>query len=100
VEFTEPWSRIDDADFQRAVEEELRREVPDGHILAGMEIQAIARRHDRDDVLVALPGSRWAVIHLTWRGNRERDARWPTAELLMSEEELTARLRADTEDFR
>jgi hypothetical protein len=94
--FPEPWAAITDAETAQANEAELQRELPEGHVLAGESVHAIARRQDRDDILFALSRDRWAIVHLTWRGAREPDQRWPTAVLLASERELADRLREDS----
>lgn len=48
---------------------ELRREVPQGHALEGRRLLPLARRIDRDEVLVQelrSDGLVW-VVHLTWK---------------------------------
>jgi hypothetical protein len=60
-----------------ALEQQLAREVGRDHVLHGVEVRAVARRHDRDDVVFALPDGRFAEVHLTWAQDRERDPRWP-----------------------
>ena len=98
MEFSEPWATIDST-VRGALENELRLELPEGHVLAGQQVRAVAGRHDRDDVLLSLPENRWAIVHLTWKSVRERDPHWPTTELLRSDQELAARLRADSSEF-
>jgi hypothetical protein len=60
-------------------ENELRRELGPDHPLYGSAATAIARRIDTDDVLFEVTGAlpRFAVVHLTWSGRPEIDARWP-----------------------
>jgi hypothetical protein len=79
--FVAPWIRVDED--ARDLEEELRKEVPPGHILHGSVARAIARRNDSDDVLfkIELPNTRYAVVHLTWTGAPEPDPQLPYAEV-------------------
>ncbi len=58
---------------------ELALEVGPAHALHGARVQAISRRAGEDDVLFEVdgPGGPLAVVHLTWQGTREHDARWP-----------------------
>jgi hypothetical protein len=56
---------------------ELRREIGTGHVLHGCKLFPLARRRDRDDVLVRAAGATaplW-LVHLTWRP--EPDPAWP-----------------------
>jgi hypothetical protein len=79
-DWLEPWVRTgaDAVNF----ENELRRELAPDHPLYGCSATAVARRVDTDDVLFELTGapSRFAVVHLTWSGRPEIDARWPSVE--------------------
>lgn len=59
------------------LEDELRHEVPVGHVLHGREVQAIARRDDCDDVAFDVSGAGLCVVHLTKQ--REKDSRRPHA---------------------
>jgi hypothetical protein len=80
-DFREPWSAV--TSHAANLEAELRREVPDGHPLQGCSPTAIAQRIDSDDVLFLLDGTeaRYAVVHLTWRGEPEPWSRWPETRL-------------------
>jgi hypothetical protein len=86
-EWSEPWYRLTD-DRQRALfEEELRKELSDKHPLAERSFKILARRGDRDDVLLTLDGGesgRVAEVHLTWSGKVEADPRWPTTVIFES----------------
>ena len=74
-----PWRAVV-AGEGREQEAELKREVRDEHPLFGLDVEAIAKRDDSDDVLFKIVGSpRVAVVHLTWRGEQEKDPRWPYA---------------------
>ena len=79
-EQTEPWYRLTDEQQRCLLEEELKKELAEGHPLAGLPTKVVARRDDADDVLVTLESGengRVAEVHLTWSGKRETNPRWP-----------------------
>jgi hypothetical protein len=71
-----PWRAAD-----TPLEEQLRREVPRGHVLYGLSARAVARRQDNDDVLFELFGADllagFALVHLDWRSRPGRFTEWP-----------------------
>ena len=76
------WRPIRDADVAARLEQELCRELVAGHLLHGVPVAAIARRSDCDDVLFLRDSSdRVALVHLTWKGDFERNLKWPQAVL-------------------
>jgi len=79
--------------------DELRRELPLGHILAGLAVASRARRQDRDDVLFEIPdgSGRLALVHLTHQA--ESDPRWPLTTLFTAETEWAASMAADHDDY-
>ena len=80
-QWLEPWAPIDDGD--RTLAGELASEVPPGHQLFGVDVDALAARLDCDDVLYRLtPSQRLAVVHLTY--TRESSPEWPQVELFDS----------------
>ena len=95
MDYLDPWFAVNDP---RLVDE-LRRQLPPGHILAGLVVAACARRQDRDDVLFeVLDGSgRLARVHLTHQ--RESDPRWPLTTLFSTEAEWAASMAADHDDY-
>lgn len=80
IEWLEPWTPESDEDGLLA--NELRREVCDHHILFGINVRAVGRRIDCDDVLFVTddPQKPIAVVHLTWR--IESDRSWPWSALV------------------
>ena len=86
LEWLEPWAPVDEL-LRDALERELDRELVAGHVLFGREIRALARRHDRDDVLfVAESPRQFAVVHLTYA--RETRPEWPHAMIFGSLQEF------------
>jgi hypothetical protein len=86
ISFQSPWQPLDVSSSERtALEDELAREVGEGHQLYKHEVQAIARRLDNDDVLFAVTAPRncFAVVHLAWSG-RQCDPGWPATEIFTS----------------
>ena len=71
---TSGWRPVEGHEAE-ALEHELRRELPIGHVLKDLRCFAVARRPDHDDVAYVLDDGRICVVHLTWRV--ERDPRWP-----------------------
>ena len=65
----------------------LESELPEEHVLHGLNVRAVATRIDRDDVLFEIEGGQMllAMVHMTWR--KERDPRWPQTKLFQSWEE-------------
>jgi hypothetical protein len=81
IDWLQPWSSVDGSERQ-SLENELRKELADGHALFGKRIQIIGRRCDQDDVLCLIEGSKSvAVVHLTWRCAPEPDPKWPFVRL-------------------
>jgi len=70
------WTPVTDAAAATLLSE-LRREMPATHQLRGQDVQAIARRDHRDDVLFRSPSEGGPVfwVHLTW--SVESDPKWP-----------------------
>jgi hypothetical protein len=58
---------------------ELRAELPAGHVLQGVPVHAVAEAVGNDDVLFRHCNDpvRFTVVHLTYRGRPELDARSP-----------------------
>ena len=86
MNWLEPWETVADmeAQYRRAWETQLIREVGPTHVLFGLPVSLIARRFDTDDALFQLPGSRVAEVHLTWSKGAEPDPVWPNAAIFES----------------
>jgi hypothetical protein len=78
MNFLEPWYALSEEECQE-LSTELTRELPTGHVLKGISVRCLARRQDRDDVLVELAdgSGRLACVHLTWQV--EQEPLWPNA---------------------
>jgi hypothetical protein len=81
IEWLKPWELLQDSG--EALVKELQKELSCDHVLHGVAVVAVAHRSDCDDVLFATtdPLKPLAVVHLTWAGCTERDARWPRTTL-------------------
>jgi len=79
-EMPENWVLID-SEVQGKFSDELKKELPSGHVLLGIDATAIARREDRDDFLFLIEHSeyKYAEVHLTW--SVESNPNWPSASL-------------------
>jgi hypothetical protein len=72
------WWPVFDTPEARELTQELHRELPDGHVLKGRPVTAVAaRRHLKDTVFWLPETSEWAFVHLTW--GVETDPGWPSA---------------------
>jgi hypothetical protein len=77
-----PWQPISERG-RGAYELELLLEVGPGHPLFEVPVRALARTSHDDDILFALDEhpAAFAVVHLTFRGRRERESKWPSVVL-------------------
>ncbi len=72
---------------------ELQKELPQEHLLFGVDVEVIAHRDGAtDDILVRHVGEpeRYTVIHLTWSSRQEGDAAHPSVEVDGSWEDFLA----------
>ena len=99
LEWLAPWQRLDGAGEEFVAE--LRRELPDQHVLHGLLAAAAARRCDCDEVLFVTndPIRPLAVVRLTWAGRKESDPRRPFTTLYKDWRDWARRcLRPDHEN--
>lgn len=91
LEWLEPWQHIEGR--AEALVNELQKELPPQHVLHGVQVVAVARRIDCDDVLFATtdPMKPLAVVHLTWTGRTESALKWPHTTLYESWRDWTER---------
>src|SRR6476646_6787246 len=82
-----PWYPVTGPAVRTGLEEQLRREISERHVLFGEIAQLVARRDDTDDALFALPTGRVAEVHLTWSKRPEQDPRWPATAIFNSMDE-------------
>ena len=77
-----PWEPIETPAESESLLSELKRELPASHPLSGLAVRAIGRSCIDDDVLFEIEdGSRRvALVHLTWRADREVMP-WPATSL-------------------
>jgi hypothetical protein len=90
-----PWI-WDDTDYVP----ELINEMPVGHYLYNKNVESIARRQDRDDVLFKIMEgeTKYAVVHLTY--NKETNPQWPHTTLYNDWDDLyTSRILKDAEGW-
>ena len=86
VEWPSTWSACDN----RVLEDELKREVASDHSIYGEEIQVVAQRGDRDDVLYYLTSKNaFALVHLTWSSKTENPP-WPSTKIYQTFNEFAA----------
>lgn len=74
------WNVVAGTEHAAPVEEELRRELPVGHVLDTVEAIAVGVHVRRRPAIFFVPAlRRWAVVHLTH--SIENDPRWPSADM-------------------
>ncbi|MCG7551168.1 hypothetical protein [Pseudoalteromonas sp. Of7M-16] len=97
--YSEPWNDIEDycSSHKLALLTEIVAELSIGHVLYGKNIEILAKREDRDDVLVNSEG-KYFIVHLTWSNSKEA-LPYPKTELYDSVELLRKKLKKDTYDF-
>lgn len=90
-DLSDHWTMLEptEADEYRT---ELQRECPAGHALHGVDVEPLAVRRLRKELVVWAPQRRvWVWVHLTWAV--ETDPRWPTTQHFDSWDGLVAALR-------
>lgn len=77
LKWLEPWEPVTGAAV--GLVQEFKKELVSGHVLHGIPVAAVGRRIDCDDVLFVTsdPTKRLAVVHLTWSGHAQSNAKWP-----------------------
>lgn len=93
--FPELWRDLrgydaEDETKRSALESELRREVAEGHALAGAATRAVARCAHCDDVLFAISDGRFAAVHLSYPKESPDRPPWPHTELFECWRDATA----------
>jgi hypothetical protein len=85
IEIVVPWRAIKESESERSalLSARLVHEVPAKHVLHGLKPNAVATRIDEDDVLFEVSGGEMplAVVHMTWRKDKEADSCWPRTKL-------------------
>lgn len=98
----QPWSVVEGTEFARTVAAELETEIGRRHPLRGTKLTMLLACNACDDVLVKIddgtapPGAslgRYAVVHPTWSGRRERPL-WPSTTFYADSLEALDRLES------
>lgn len=81
MQWPDGWEQIV-PDERQALEAELKREATLGHLLYSVDVSALARHYDCDDVLFGLNGlASVAVVHLSYG---KLNAPWPQTQIFSS----------------
>jgi hypothetical protein len=80
----EDWYEPEDDQDRQEVEEQLREEVGQGHVLKGLNVHLMARCRGTDDALFALDDGRIAQVHMTWGDEMETDPKFPATRVFPS----------------
>ncbi|KJY74755.1 hypothetical protein [Vibrio nigripulchritudo] len=94
--YKEPWFDISEypEEHKLALETELKKELGSNHSLFGKRVNLLAKREDRDDLLLK-SGSTFYIVHLTWIGVEESSG-YPLIDAFETELELEVRLTEDS----
>ncbi|KZN39315.1 hypothetical protein N480_00370 [Pseudoalteromonas luteoviolacea S2607] len=70
--YSEPWSDIEDysSAHEAVLLTEIATELPVGHDLYGKSTKILAKREDKDGVLVVCD-NKFYIVHLTWSQKKE-----------------------------
>jgi hypothetical protein len=96
--FPEPWRELISSQGE-AFLREIRTELSPGHPLHGVNLKAIARSVQADDVLFQLDGGRVCQVHLTWRGSAEQPP-WPRHRVFSSLEDWVRQVMVPDQERR
>jgi hypothetical protein len=69
------WFLLFSDELVQGYENELQLELPPGHYLKGVPVQAVAKDGGSDDALFrhTIEPDHWSVVHLTWISKQERN---------------------------
>ena len=76
---------------------ELNRELNPNHPLYGVTVKILAKRQDRDDILLE-HNNEYYIVHLTWSGKLE-PGEFPVTKHFPNLKALSNQLAEDTEFF-
>lgn len=79
--FPEDWYEPEDDLHRQEVEEELREEVGEGHVLKGLSVHLLAQYETTDDALFALDDGRVAQVHMTWSSKMQKNPKFPATRI-------------------
>ena len=88
----------EDGTVAKSLEDELMREIPEGHPLSGLKVRAIGYcSADPNEFLylTSSPEHPIACVHLTWQ--TEADPRWPHTDLYASASDWTSQMLREYE---
>lgn len=68
IEWKAPWYPVGSQKEFDGVQAELEKEISSAHPLWGSDPKVLGRHQACDDILVALNGDRFAIVHLVWHG--------------------------------
>ena len=95
--YKEPWCNINDysAEHGSYLMTELAKELNSSHPLYMATVKILAKREDRDDILLE-HNKEYYIVHLTWSGESE-SGEFPMTKHFPNIESLNKKLSEDTE---
>ena len=88
LKFLEPYQWEIEEEQEQALLAELALELPKGHSLKNQKLDfLLAKRIDKEEIVLALENGSMAVVHLTWKGKVEQ-AGYPKTRIYNTEKEF------------
>jgi hypothetical protein len=91
VTFPPPWFELTGA-HRDGIQAEYDREITRAHLLHGRAGRVIGKSDAGDDVVVALSGGEFAIVHLTWVERERLPHLFPGFRLFADADALSAHL--------
>lgn len=102
LNFIPPYTDVNDMESKTILTllKEFRLELPDSHELFHEDVDLIARKNYNDDIVLRLEDNRIAVVHLTWKSQKEADG-FPGTRIYRNEREFWEKeMKEDILEFR
>ena len=101
IDWQEPWHQVADTAGQLGLQRELTAEIGPRHPLWSTDPIVLGRHGGTDDVLVALSGGRYAIVHLVWHGHIDQDpSHYPATTLYADLESVKKALAAEAREWK
>ncbi|QUD90027.1 hypothetical protein [Phenylobacterium montanum] len=92
IEFIQPWRELSAGTEATSLQRRLEFEVTPLHALWEKGIRVVGRNDANDDIVVAMSGGGFAIVHLVW-GESPGDALWPASRRFSSADEISQAMR-------
>jgi hypothetical protein len=88
LNYLDPWfDCLELENNGRFLIEELERELHPSHFLYKKEFNLLAKRQDKDSILIELKNGQLCEVHLTWSGSKEKE-KWPLTNIYLNKKDF------------